>query len=188
VLGLIGLLFENFQSDLTGFLKPVRSRYDSGEALFMNTQKVVRVAIIAALYTVFTLLIAPLSYGPVQFRISEFLKVFVLFDPWIALGIGMGTFIANQFSPFVGPWELIWMPLTDIAGGLMAYFVYRALREKLPAIPMLLYALSTGASVGLMLSVLGVGGFWIMTFYVTASEAVILLAAIPIVTRMAQIF
>ena len=75
----------------------------------MTTKRVVMIAILAALYAVFTILIAPLSYGPIQFRLSEILKVFVLFDPWLSLGIGIGTFIANMASPYVGPWELIFM-------------------------------------------------------------------------------
>jgi hypothetical protein len=44
----------------------------------MTTKRVVRVAIIAALYVVLTLGIAPLSYGVIQFCISEILKIFVL--------------------------------------------------------------------------------------------------------------
>ena len=124
----------------------------------MSTQKVVRVAMIAALYAVLTVALAPISYGPIQFRISEVLKIFVLYDPWLALGIGIGTLFANLASPFVGPWELVWMPLTDIAGGLLAYAIFRALGRRWPILPMLVYALTTGAAVGLMLTVFEVGG------------------------------
>ena len=153
----------------------------------MTTQKVVRVALIAALYAVLTVALAPLSYGPIQFRISEVLKIFVLFDPWLALGIGIGTLFANLASPFVGPWELIWMPLTDMAGGLLAYAIFRALGRKWIALPLLAYALTTGAAVGLMLTVFQVGGFWILAGSVAISEIIIFLAGLPIIASIRSI-
>ncbi len=153
----------------------------------MNTQKVVRIAIIAALYAVFTIALVPISYGPIQFRVSEALKVFVLFDPWLSLGIGIGTLFANLASPFIGPWELIWMPITDAAGGLLAYGVYRLLHKRWAVVPMLVYALTTGGAVGLMLTVLGLGGFWFLSATIVASEIIIFLAGLPIVMSIRRI-
>lgn len=153
----------------------------------MSTQKVVRVAVIAALYAVLTVALAPLSYGPIQFRVSEVLKIFVLFDPWLALGIGIGTLFANLASPFVGPWELIWMPFTDIAGGLLAYTIFRALGRRWAALPMLAYALTTGAAVGLMLTVFQVGGFWVLAGSVAVSEVIIFLAGLPLIGSIRSI-
>ncbi len=146
----------------------------------MTTAHVVRVAVIAALYAVFTVAIAPLSYGPVQFRVAEAFKVFVLFDPLYALGIGIGTFFGNLASPFVGPWELIFMPLTDMAGGLLAWWLFQGLRRRLPLIPLAIYAITTSVSVGLMLTVLGAGGFWALAASVAVSELIILIAGYPL--------
>ncbi len=148
----------------------------------LSTTHVVRVAIIAALYAVFTIGIAPLSYGPVQFRVAEAFKVFVLFDPLYALGIGIGTFFGNLASPFVGPWELIFMPLTDVAGGLLAWGLFRLLRRRWPLVPLILYAITTSLAVGSMLTVLGAGGFWLLAGSVAVSELVILIAGYPLIT------
>lgn len=150
----------------------------------MTTRQVVQVASIAALYTVLTVGIAPLSFGPIQFRVSEILKIAVLFNPWMALGIGIGTFFANLTSPFVGPWELIFMPLTDIVGGVIAWGIYRALRERFAVIPCTVYALSTAAAVALMLWALGIGGFWFMLLTVGISELAILIGGIPLIMRL----
>ena len=147
----------------------------------MNTARVVRISIIGALYAVVTIAISPVSYGPIQFRIAEVFKVFVLFDPYTALGIGIGTFFANLASPFVGPLELIWMPLTDIAGGLAAWGLHRLLKERWPAVPLALYAATTGVAVGLMLHVLGMGGLLYLAAVVTFSELVILVGGMPII-------
>lgn len=153
----------------------------------MNTRRIVFIATIAALYAIFTIVIAPVSYGPVQFRISEVLKVFVLFDPFTVIGIGIGTFFANLASPYAGPWELIFMPITDMIGGGIAWGIYRLFSNRWPAIPMVVYALTTGAAVGLMLTVLGVGGFWLLFVSVGASELIILVAGTPIIFYVAQI-
>ena len=55
-------------------------------------------AIIAALYVAITWLLAPISYGSIQFRISEILVLLVFFNPKYALAIILGTFISNTTS------------------------------------------------------------------------------------------
>lgn len=153
-----------------------------------TTRRVVRVAIIAALYAVTTLAIAPISYSVIQFRVSEALKVLVLFDPWLSLGIGIGTFFANLASPFAGPWDLVWMPITDVVGGLLAFAVYRyVLRRRWPAAAMGLYALTTGAAVGLMLEAFGLGGFWALAGAVALSELIILVGGTPLMLFVVRI-
>jgi uncharacterized membrane protein len=147
----------------------------------MNTKRVVRIALIAALYAVFTIVLAPISYGFIQFRVSEMLKVFVLFDPFLSLGIGIGTFFANLASPQVGGYELIFMPITDIVGGLFAYFIYHALKRHYPVVPMAIYAITTGIAVGFMLYSLGFGSLWLLMLPVIGSELVILPVGIPII-------
>ena len=49
--------------------------------------KLTRAAVIGALYAVLTLIAAPISYGPLQFRISEALCVLPWFFPESALGL-----------------------------------------------------------------------------------------------------
>ncbi len=55
-------------------------------------------AVIAALYAVLTLLLAPVSYGPVQFRASEALVILCAFRPSLGIGLTLGCFLANLFS------------------------------------------------------------------------------------------
>jgi len=152
----------------------------------MTTRRTVLISIVAALYVVLTVGIAPLSFGPIQFRVSEALKVIVLFDPWLSLGIGIGTFFANLSSPFVGPWELIWMPLTDMIGGVLAWAIYRVLRRRWMVLPCAVYALTTGASVALMLWALGIDAFPISFALISASELAILFGAIPLLSPVKQ--
>lgn len=151
-----------------------------------TTRRVVYIAVVAALYTVLTVALAPVSYSFIQFRVSEALKVFVLFDPWLSLGIGVGTFFANMASPYVGPWELIWMPITDMIGGILAWAIYKVLGGKLPAIPMAIYAITTGLAVGIMLYTFGLGAFWVLSGAVVMSEFIILIGGLPMMMRVGE--
>ena len=66
----------------------------------VSTQLLVATAMIAAIYTVLTLAIAPLSFGLVQVRFSEMLMLLAFIDRKYAPGLILGCFIANCFSPF----------------------------------------------------------------------------------------
>lgn len=66
-----------------------------------NRKKLLKLAlcaVIAALYAAITILTAPLSFGLVQFRLSEALMVFCAVEPVLGVGITLGCFLANLFS------------------------------------------------------------------------------------------
>lgn len=154
-----------------------------------KTREVVYTAIIAALYAVFTVALAPLSYGPLQFRIAEVLKGLVIWHPVAIPGIVLGTIIANLTSPYVGPWELVWMPLTDGLGGVLAWTVARAFGQRIgPWLAALCYALTTGAAVGLMLSFVAGTPFWFVFASVAFSESVIIVGGLPIMRYVARLW
>ncbi len=56
-------------------------------------------AMVAALYFAMTVAGAPISYGMVQFRISEVLVLLAFVDPFYAPGLIIGCFMANLFGP-----------------------------------------------------------------------------------------
>ena len=64
----------------------------------ITTRKLCACAITAALYAVITIITAPFSYGLAQFRLSEALVVLCWFEPFLAVGITLGCFLANVFS------------------------------------------------------------------------------------------
>lgn len=71
-----------------------------------KTKFLATTAIIAALYVAVALLVAPIAYKEVQFRIPEMLNHLVAFNPRYMLGIVIGVFIANLFSP-MGVYDLV---------------------------------------------------------------------------------
>ena len=78
------------------------------------TKKLVKTAVIAAIYTVLTVILAPISYGPVQFRISEILVLLAVIDPFYIVGLTVGCLIANIFGGY---------GLMDIVFGTVATFL-----------------------------------------------------------------
>ena len=67
-----------------------------------KTHKMVQIALIGALYTALTLAVAPLSFGTVQFRISEALTLLPLFSPVGIWGVTFGCFFSNLLGFLLG--------------------------------------------------------------------------------------
>ena len=84
------------------------------------TKRLTRTAIIAAIYAVVTVAIAPLSYMGVQFRISEILVLLALFDPLYIGGLTLGCLIANLLGPN-GPMDVL---LGTLATFISVYAIY----------------------------------------------------------------
>ena len=64
----------------------------------MNTKRICTTAIIGALYAVLTVAVSPISYGVVQFRLSEALMVLTIFYTESIMGLTVGCLLANLFG------------------------------------------------------------------------------------------
>jgi len=64
-----------------------------------NIRQLSLMGIIAALYVVLCLALAPISYVGIQFRVSEILLVLPFYNKKYCVSLILGTFIANIFSP-----------------------------------------------------------------------------------------
>ncbi|WP_313893715.1 QueT transporter family protein [Psychrobacillus sp.] len=65
----------------------------------MKIKTLVTSGVIAALYVAVSLLVAPLAFGALQFRISEMFNHLIVFNKKYFFGIVIGVFVANLFSP-----------------------------------------------------------------------------------------
>ena len=61
----------------------------------IDTKKIVENAFIAAIYFVVTLICMPLSYGLIQFRVSELLMLLCFFRKDFVIGLTIGCFLSN---------------------------------------------------------------------------------------------
>jgi uncharacterized membrane protein len=162
---------------------------------FLSTKRIVLASIVGALYAVFTIALAPASYGPIQMRFSEALKALALIDPAFGIGIGIGNIFANLASPQVGPWELIFMPITDFLGGIVIWLLFGRFRKLVPdLIGVTVYAITTGFSVGFMLFMMGISGVgvWLTSLPIIASELIVMIPGyfimIPVSTLVRKRF
>jgi uncharacterized membrane protein len=135
----------------------------------MSVRQLVRAALYAALYAALTL--APglnaLSYGPLQFRVSEALLVFACVDPAAVVGLAVGTALGNLGSP---------MLLVDVVMGALLTLVAAALMHRLGPRFLALVApvVVNGLGVGAMLALVLHLPFWASAVWVAAGEAAVM--------------
>ena len=66
----------------------------------MDSKKLTRFAVVAALYALLTNVLQGVSYGPLQFRLSEIMTLLAFVDPFYVGPLTLGCAIANLWSPF----------------------------------------------------------------------------------------
>lgn len=144
----------------------------------LTTRSVCLSAMIAALYAALTLLLAPISYGAIQCRISEAMTLLPILLPQAIPGLVIGCLVANLLSP-VAIWDVIFGALATLIAALGTYW----LRKK-PLLAALCPVVANGVIVGVMLAVFYALPLWMTMLEVAVGEAVavalgfILLAAL----------
>ena len=68
-----------------------------------NTKKLVTTALVAAIYATLTLVLSAISYGPIQFRISEIMVLLPFIRKDYIWGLTIGCFLANIIGPYGVP-------------------------------------------------------------------------------------
>lgn len=63
-----------------------------------TVEKLAKQALIAAIYAALTWALPNLSYGPIQFRVSEIMTLLAFYNPVHIIGLTLGCAIANIFS------------------------------------------------------------------------------------------
>ncbi|MCI5722487.1 MAG: QueT transporter family protein [Erysipelotrichaceae bacterium] len=105
----------------------------------MNMKTFTRVAMIAAVYTVVSLLLAPFSYGNVQVRIAEALTLLPLIYKPSIWGVTLGCFLTNLIGAMMGvnPTGFIDAIVGTIATFGAAYCTWLLKDKKIFGIPVL---------------------------------------------------
>ena len=67
----------------------------------LSVRRLVRCAVIAAVYVVVCLVLAPFSYGAVQVRVAEVLCLLPVFGAEYIVGVTLGCFLANLLGSTV---------------------------------------------------------------------------------------
>lgn len=97
----------------------------------MKTKYLMQAGIIAAVYALLTILMAPISYGPMQVRVSEAMTVVPALTPAGVPGLFLGCAVSNILGPY-GPVDVI---CGSLATGIAALLSYK-LKDKPALVPL----------------------------------------------------
>ena len=98
----------------------------------LSVRRLVRCAVIAAVYVVVCLVLAPFSYGAVQVRVAEALCLLPIFGAEYIVGVTLGCFLANLIGSTVI--DVVFGTLATLMACLVTYKL-RNVRIKGLAIP-----------------------------------------------------
>jgi uncharacterized membrane protein len=125
---------------------PIRSAvrnpgHSGGERL--KTADLSLTVIFAALYSVLVIVLAPISFGPVQLRVADCLIPLAALFGWpVVAGVTIGGFLGNAYY-WLGPQDLILGPIANLVA---ATLIFQLRRRQLVAC--VLGALPIGIIVG----------------------------------------
>lgn len=149
----------------------------------MKTKELVKYSMIAALYTVCSLILGNFAFGQIQFRYAEILSVLALRDKKYTYALTLGCFLTNLIGYLTGANPLV----LDVFFGSLATFIScyliwelrNVLWFKKPYLALIVPAIINGIIIGAELSYYFMPdnflvGFLINGFYVFVSEFIII--------------
>ena len=137
--------------------------------------------IIAALYTVLTLCLAPLSFGLVQCRVAEALTVLAVYTPAAVSGLTIGCVASNLIgiamgSNIAGALDVVLGPVATLLAAWLSYRLRQHRIGGLPVLatlpPVLVNALIVGSELALVSPVFTLQVWSIQVGLVAAGQAV----------------
>jgi uncharacterized membrane protein len=134
--------------------------------LNLSTRYIAQVGIIASLYAALTIVLAPISYGPIQVRISEALTVLPYVTPAAIPGLFIGCVVANLFGG---------LGLPDVVGGslctlLAAFLTYLVSKTRKPILAPVPPVVVNALGVSLYLHLLFQLPYWVTVAYIAVGQ------------------
>jgi uncharacterized membrane protein len=101
-----------------------------GLILKIKTKDIALVSVFASLYAVLVYAFAPMSFYALQFRVAGVLRPAIAKKWFLSIGYAIGVVVGNLFSPFAGPYELVFMPLVSLAAGIIGFVVAQRFKNS----------------------------------------------------------
>lgn len=124
------------------------------------------VGVIAALYAVLTIVLAPISFGQIQFRVAEALMILPFFMTSAVPGLFIGCLIANAVGSSFGIMDIVAGSLATLAAAALASKIKVKWLVPLPAVVINAFV------VGWILYVMAGLPYWASVGWVGLGEAV----------------
>ena len=83
---------------------------------------ITRSAVVAAIYFALATALKPISFGPVQFRLSEALVLLPIFMPEAIIGVTLGCFLSNFYSTM---FDVIFGTIATALAAVLTYLLRR---------------------------------------------------------------
>ncbi len=151
-----------------------------------NLIRTARAGLIASLYVVLTLIVAPVAFGPFQLRPSEALTVLPLYFPEAVPALFIGCIISNTMSSY-GMIDILFGSLATLIAAFLTAKMKSKYMAPLPSV--LVNALIVGATVSYVMMSEANKGFWVLFatnfLSVGASQACVCYAlGVPLATAV----
>lgn len=120
----------------------------------LKVRRLVFSAVVGAVYTAITLLLAPISFGPIQLRVSEALCVLPFLYPGTVWGLFVGCLLSNIIGG-LGLLDIVFGSLATLAAAFLTSKIRNKYLAALP--PVLINAVVIGAVIAATSTP---GAFW----------------------------
>ena len=149
----------------------------------ISARKMALAAVVAAMYAGLTMFLAPISYGPIQMRVSEVLCILPFFFPFSVWGLFVGCVLANLLSAY-GIVDVVFGSMASLLAALCTMYIGRLGRNRgMTALACLPPVVFNGLLVGAAIAIATTNGgsaFWpayaISGIEVAASEFLVMFA------------
>ena len=165
----------------------------------MKIRKLAVIAMIAALYTGVSILLAPFSFGSIQVRVAEVLTLLPVLLTESIIAVTLGCFLTNLIgvlsgNNMLGIIDIIFGTLTTLIAALLtrrfAKVVYRGYPWLSALPPIILNALVVGAELAYVLSPSGSFSwqlFWLYTAQVGLGQFLaVFVLGLPLIKKLAE--
>lgn len=141
----------------------------------MNIKKIVKISLVAGLYTCISIAAAPLSFGVIQVRLSEVLSILPVFSKIYIYGLTIGCFLTNTIGAFMGIniagfLDIIIGTAATFLACWLTYLLRNFTIKSLPIPAILPPILVNAIFIGYELSYVINGGFLLPAFLITALQ------------------
>lgn len=141
----------------------------------MKAKTLTQSGLIAAIYAAVTLVLAPISFGIIQFRLSESLSILAIYGKIPIMGITAGCFLANTFGLFMGaniagPLDILIGTLASLIAAVLSYYLRNIHIKGLPVLSTIPPILVNAVFIGAELTVVTTGAFTLSAFLLIALQ------------------
>ena len=147
-----------------------------------TTRSIALAAAIAALYAVLTLLLAPISYGDWQCRVSEALTVLPILLPQAIPGLFVGCVLANLLGPSAGITDIVFGSLATLIAALGTWH-FRKNRWLAASCPVVANGLIVGGVLAFSFHL----PFWLTALQVAAGELLAVLVGLVLLKALQRV-